>query len=790
MFSLVAIVSLALGIGANSAIFSMVNAVMLRSLPIRDPNRLVKISTVSKDGTERLLSLPMIEELQRRQQVFSSLSGRSEGSMRNFEAGGAVYVARLDVVTGEYYSTLGVRPELGRLITPDDASGNVAVLDYRCWERRFHKDPAVIGKSIRVETKTRVIIGVTPESFTGFNIDAASDVTIPIPQRTALEPMQRQYFSIDAIARLKEGVSIEQARAQLETVWRDVQTATVPLDWQGTLRSEFLARRIRLESAATGESFLRERLSRPLVVLMGATAMVLLLACVNLATLMLARAATRQRETAVRRALGATIWRLVCHHVVQSLLLALSGGALALVFADWTTRLLANLVWFGYIPMTLDVAPDLRVVAFTGGVALLAAILFSLIPIWKVARQQPAITLQRNEGIGGNPGLLGRLLVSTQVALSLILLIGAILLARTLSNLRSFDMGFRRDGILMAQLFARPVGQQNVNWASHYRELAEIVGSLGGVAAVSYSGPGLITMYEYGEPVAPKDRSAEPLDAQPEWVAPRFFEAFGIHLLQGRDLNWQDDVKKPRVAVVCESLAKRLFPTGDAIGQHIRMGADPAHQDLEIVGVVTNASLWNLRTHEPLVVYLPLTQVAYRIDPQLVVAVRGDPAARMQSVKRIVESMGYEHALQIETLRQRADRMMIQERLLAILSSFFGALALLLACIGLYGLMAYSVSSRTAEIGIRMALGAKPGTILRRVWREVLMLVGIGIIIGLPIAAVGSRWIAAMLFGVSAEDPASFAISSAALLAVGMLAGYVPARRASRVDPMSALRNE
>jgi len=789
-FTAVAVLSLALGIGANTAVFSLINALILRTLPVHEPGRLVLLSTLNPNGQKELLSVAIFEEIQRRQQVFSGLFGWRANAMANLEANGVAYAGCRDDATGEYFAALAVKPLLGRLFTPEDAAAGpptVAVLDYRGWRRRFNGDPAIVGKFMRLEGKPLTIIGVTPESFGGLVADVACDVTLPVGFSDNMRRSEALWMNV--AGRLKDGVSLEQTRAHLEVVWPAVQAAALPQGRQGSARQEFLARRLVVDSAATGISYLRERFTRPLAVLMGVVALILLIACVNLASLMLARAAGRQREMAVRAALGATRWRLVRQQLAESLLLAAAGAALGFLLAEWGTRFVARMIWTGHVPLRMDPAPDARVLAFTAGIAIVTAVLFGMAPAWRATRTDPGTALQRSARMSGSTGRFGKALVAVQVALSLVLLIGATLFLRTIHNLRTVDAGFRRDGILLVNLFPRAGGHEGLNRPVYYHELADKVAALPGVQSVSYSSMALVP-YELKESVEPTSGTEAPVNAMVAVLAPRFLETLGMRLLAGRDFTWRDDANARRVALVSQSLARRLFPSGGAVGQRIRVGMARQLQEIEIIGVVNSASLWILRSREPMAVYTPLGQVSGGIHPRMVIRTAVDPASVAAPVRRTVEALGREYPLRMETLRDSEDGALIEERLIGILTSFFGGLALMLACVGLYGLMSYSVNSRTGEMGIRMALGAGPRTVLHLIIREAVTLVLAGILIGLPVAFAASRLVSRLLFGLSPTDPLSMVASVTVLTAVALLAGYLPARRAARTDPMEALRCE
>ncbi|MCP5114884.1 MAG: ABC transporter permease [bacterium] len=795
----VAVLTLALGIGANTAIFSIINALILRSLPVRDPHQLAAVSMVSlrpRSG-DQLLSVPMFEEIRNNQQVFSSMFLWAGGGMSNFEANGVTYAASLDRVSGNYYSTLGIQPVLGRLIAPEDvrltagSSARVAVIDYRCWQQRYNGDPEVVGQTIRVDGLPLTIIGVSPKYFMGLEIDVASDVIVPIGYDGRTTFRLKKSLWLRVMGRLKPGISLEQAHANLEALWPAVQIAAVPDEYVGEQREAFFARRITVESAATGTSYLRQSLSKPLAVLMVLVGLVLLIACVNLANLTLARVTARRQEIGIRIALGAGGWRLVRQLLTESVILSISGAALGVLAAFWTSRLLLNTHWRGFVPLMVDPAPDLLVLAFTAGVAGLTAVLFGLAPAWNVTRMHPASALQQTaRTLRGATGVFGRLLITSQVALSIVLVIGATLFVRSLESLRSVDLGFRREGVLTMDLFAQSGREKIPNRAVYYRELVEELSGLPGVESVSYShlGPGWVM--DLQTPVSVDSSSGAPVEAAKDWVGPGFFRLVEVHLLEGREFDWRDHEQAPRVAIVTANLARRLFPSGSAVSRQINIGTRPEDSGLEIVGVVNSASLWDVRSREPMAVFIPLIQGLSFDQPTMLIRAAGDPWALASSVRRAVESQGHHYPIATRTLEERADMFLREERMIAILSTFFGGLALLLASIGLYGLMSYAVTRRTSEIGLRMALGAQPRNVQRLILREVIWLVSAGIVVGIPIAIGGSRFVSGMLFGISGNDPATIAFSAAVLLGVAVFAGYLPARRASQLDPMTALRSE
>jgi len=798
-FTAVAVLTLALGIGANTAVFSLINALILRTLPVRNPEQLVAIATVPPDaanGKDRL-SLSMFEEIVKHQQVFSSLFAWSGGGMIDYEVNGVKYAASVDTVSGDYFPTLGVHPFVGRLLGPSDvglesgSSAPVAVISYACWQRRYNSDPAVVGKRIRVNDHPLTIIGVAPKGFIGLDIEAGPDAFLPIGFSGATSFRQPETLAFDVVARLKSGVSLEKARADLESLWPGIQTATVPPSYQGERRARFFTRNINVESMATGSSYLRRDFGFQLEVLMGVVGLVLLISCLNLTNLSLARAVAREHEIGIRTALGASGWRLVRQLITEGVMLSGAGVLLGLAFAFWTSRVLVNTMWTGYIPLDLDPTPDLRVLVFTIGVAGLTTLLFGLAPAWLVAWTNPAAVLQKSaRRVRSSGGRFNRGLVIAQVGLSLILVVGATLLVRSLEKLRSTDPGYRREGVMVIQLFPQAGREKIPDRVAYYRELADKLSQLPGVESVSYSHMGPVLSYEYKVPVSVASSSLASVEAVEDWVGPGFFRLIGMRVLEGREFTWRDDQRAPRVAVVSESLARRLSPGTTPIGRKIHISSDPVGEEIEIVGVVNSASLWKVQSPKPMAFYLALIQDPTQNYPLVDLRIAGNPHALAGSVRRTLESLGRHFPLRTQTLEERADMDLNMDRTVATLAAFFAGLALLLASIGLYGLISYGVSRRTAELGIRRALGAQQSDILWMVAREAVFLVGLGVTIGLSGALVATRLISSMLFGLEPTDPPSFGVATLLLIGVALLAGFLPARRATKVDPMGALRYE
>ncbi len=793
-FTAVAVLSLALAIGANTAIFSLLNALLLRDLPVRHPQSLVELSVVRR-GDKIPFSFPMFRELERGQKVFSGLIGWSFGEMANVELHGVLSLAELRYVTGNYFSELGATPLLGRLIAPDDvtldgsAPSPVAVISYQYWQRRFGGAADVVGREIAIEGQPFTVIGVTRKWFTGMTTGEAPDVTVPMK---ATDVRARLWIFITG--RLRDGVSLAQARAQLQSLWPEVRRATTPTEAPGLRRQLFFSMGLDVAPASTGVNrMLRARFTRPLYVLMGIVGLILLIACVNLANLMLARAAARRHETSVRMALGATRWALAREVLTESLTLSAAGAILGLLFAYWASRLLVGLMTRGYrAPLILNLNPDGRVLALAAGSALLTGILFGVAPAWRRSREDPASVLQRGtRSMASGTGKLGKALVVTQIGLSVILVVGAGLLARSFRKLCSLDPGLE-ENVLEVALYPRPGGYEKLDMNGFRRQLTQEVLGLPGVVSAGISDSSVPALRGWEDTVstlpAPANPNAGPM-AKEAMASPGFFRTLGIGLVSGRDFDWNDDPRHPRVAIVSRGLAERLFPSAQAVGQHIRFGFMPEFQDLEVVGVASDARIFDLHQKAEAVIYLPSLQHQTQFGYLFVRTVE-TPGALAKAVAHQIELLGHAYALSTNTIAQEVDQALVEERVVALLSGFFAALALLLASVGVYGLMSYTVTRRTREIGIRSALGARQTTVLWLILRDALALGLGGIALGIAGALASNRLIAGLLFGISPRDLPTIVGVSLLLLGVALFSSYLPARRASHIDPTAALRAE
>lgn len=789
-FTLTALITLSLAVGANSAIFTLANALIFAGMPVSHPERLLEISTLDAKAGKDNLSIPAFQAIQQQAGVFANMLAWNGGGMENLEMNGAFFAGSIDEIAGDYYGTLGIRPALGRFITRQDIGlehftpSRVVVIGYRAWQERFHGDPGALGKTIRINGKPYTIVGVHPQSFPSLIREAAADATVPITAYAAsaekLYDRTHDYYTV--IGRLRNGVSAAQARARIEALWPGIRQATAP----GTLpeQSQFLTRRIHVESAARGLSYMREQFSHPLYILFGIVALLLLLACVNLANVALARSHSRAAEWSVRAALGAPRWRLLRASFAESLLVALGGAIPGLALAYWGAGYMAHFMWRGYVPLALSLAPDARVVLFTSVAAVSASILLGLAPAWRAAHcDVGSVMRQAGARVTGGLGLAGKILVAVQIALSFAILAGALLFSRSLGNILRRDFGFLGERLLVAQLFPRSTYQGFDNPA-YFRQLLESLRSMPGVTAATFAHDRPVGEFVEKLKVLPAG-----VTANYHLIAPGFFETLGMRLLRGRDFDLHDDESRPLVAIASARLSRLLVPSGDAIGQHLKIG--DLKGEYEIVGISSDATLDDPRVANAPAIYAASFQRPDWLGwSDAIVRTPGDPARLMRALRERIESLGREYPLKIETIDGELDHALLPERVLALLTTFFGVLGLLLAAVGLYGLLSYTVSRRTGEIGVRVALGASRGAIAALILGDVAVLLTIGLAAGVAIEWTGGRAIAALLYGMSGHDPAALAIAAGVLVLVATCASLVPSVRAARVDPAVALRHE
>jgi predicted permease len=801
-FSAVAVLSLALGIGANTAIFSLINTLMLRMLPVREPHQLVQFMS-AYPGDPRMNGFPYVhyERMRDANTVFSDVIGAAPARLSVRRDGSEPQPVYAEYVTGNFFPALGVEAALGRMLRPqDDRIGSdaaVAVLSWSYWSSHFAADPAIVGRQMFVDKVPVTVVGVAARSFTGIEVGTDADLWLPTAVETMIaQPSQRQNgrMFLAVMARLKPAVSIEQATAEMRVLDRPRLEDMARIF---NNNPQWLQARLDIEPAGAGTSILRERLSRPLLTLMAMVAVLLLLACVNIASLLLARGAAREREMALRVAVGASRWRLWRQVLAESLLLSGGGALIGIVLAYVGATMLVEILLSGR-PMVglpeqlrLDVQPDLRVVLFTAGIAVLTGVLFGMAPAWNAFASAQITTLRDGGTLGERRSrrLVGRLLVVSQVALSVIILSAAGLLVTHLSNLRNLNLGFDRHSVLLVGLDPSRSGFEPLQLSNRYRDLLTRLEGIPGVstatlsATTPISGAGGARFVSVdGVPERTEDRRYVSLN----WVAPKYFGTFGTPLLAGRDFAFEDEGRTP-VAIVNQAMARHYFGTSNPLGRRFRFeGQDRSY---EIIGVVADAKYLNLYAPPPRMAYMHAFQEGRGLRSDFALRTNVDPTAVIADVRRIAsEIVPNVGVRKVTTLTEQIDASIVVERLVALLSVAFGAVGALLAAIGLYGLLAYTVSRRTTEIGVRMALGATRPQITSMVLTSALGLIVAGLVVGAPIALFTPRVLARLVQSLTVETPLPLMIAAIAMIGVGLLAAYVPARRAARVQPIDALR--
>jgi predicted permease len=808
------VVSLALGIGANTAIFSLVDQLLLRLLPVKDPAALVLLTGEGdhyggNNGPNRL-SYPMYTDIRDRNAVFSGMLCSSPLDMSVSFGGRPEHLAG-ELVSGNYFPVLGVSPAIGRLFTAQDdlrQSGHpVAVLSYGYWQSRFGLDPDVVGKKVLVNGYPFTIIGVSQAGFDGMDIGRSPQIRVPMMMRKALFLADydglnnRRMRWVSTYGRLKPGLTREQAKAGLQPLFHQIIAMEVqqpPFTHASDhAKQGFLRMRMELTPAAKGQSQLRRQFSKPLLVLLGLVGLVLLIACANVANLLLARATARQKEIAVRLALGAGRGRIVAQLLSESLLLSVTGGIAGLALASWIDRSLIAFLPQEDIPLTLSSTPDWRILAFNFAVSLVTGIVFGLAPAWQSTKPDLAPTLkdQASAVAGGTSITFRKGLVSAQVALSLLLLIGAGLFTRSLQNLRDLDPGFRTKNMLSFSIDAPLNGYPEARSRQTYKDVYDRLNSLPSVRSASLAIMPVLYGDEWDNWVTVEGYPPKPgdiPDPHMNFISPGYFRTLEVPILVGRDFDDRDDRGSPLVCIVNEKFAKHYFGTANAIGRHIGMGGDPGTKtDIAIVGVVRDMKYEGIRDEMPEEVFQPYRQVDFVLGMNVYVQTQNKPELVFQPIRSAIRTVDPNlPVMSMRTLEYQMDLSLMTERMVASLSAAFALLASLLAGIGLYGVMSYTVAWRTREIGVRMALGASTNHVIWLVMREVLMLVSIGMAIGLPVAWVLSRLVRTQLYGLAPTDPSSIVAAAAVLALVSLMAGYLPTRRATRVEPVRALRWE
>ena len=824
VFTAIAVVSLAVGIGANTAIFSLVDQILLRLLPVREPQQLVLLTMkgmhYGSNWGGNAISYPMYSDFRDNNQVFSGMFCRFPNFL-SLSFGGQTERVSAELVSGSYFPVLGVGAALGRTFTPEeDRTPNghpVVMLSYSYWKSRFASDRTLIGKTLVVNGHNMTVIGVAQPGFDGVELGFTTQVFVPVMMKAQMTPLwdglkERRWRWVNAFGRLKPGISAQTAKASLQPFFHSMLEMEVKepafRNASAYTREQFLKNIIDVLPGSQGRSYTRQSLQTPLWLLMAVTGGVLLIACANVAGLLIARAAARQREVAIRLALGAGRLRIVRQLLVESLLLAGAGGILGIALAVWTNRAVLALLPPESALLNLSTSPDLRILLFTAGVACLTGLIFGLAPAFQATRPNLAPTLKDQAGAvvgGGGQVRLRKGLVTAQVTLSLLLLIGAGLFIRSLRNLHDLGPGFPQDHLIAFNIDPSLNGYASDRAKLLYRQLTDALSAIPGVQSASLAAMRILEDNEWDSSVTVEGFVPKPGDGPEPYmnsISPGYFNTLGVPFAAGRDFTVKDvdDVKhgpdkddfSPRVVIINQKFAEKFFSGVNPLGRHVGFGSDPGTKtDMEVIGVVKDIKYTNLKDEIPVQMFVPY--LASRSVGDMTVYLRTSLsstqafAAARSEVRRLDPNLP---VYGMRTMDAQIENSLLIERLIAGLSTVFGCLATLLAMVGLYGVMAYTVERRTREIGIRIALGAIYGDVIWLVMREVVLLVALGMAAGLAASFALTRYVQSQLFGVGKNDPLTIAMAVVALAAVGCLAGYIPALRASRTDPMQALRYE
>ncbi len=827
-FTAIAILTLALGIGANTAIFTLLDQVLLRLLPVKNPQELVLLTMRGRHyGSNwggNAISHPMFRDFAAHNEVFSDMFCRFPFDASLSFNGQAEHV-QLELVSGTYFSTLGLNPILGRVFTPEDDkipdAYPYAVLNYAYWKSRFAGDPEIIGKTLTVNNYPYTIVGVLQPGFDGMELGRSPKLFLPIMMEKEVlvgnpEDMlkERRNRWVNAFGRLKLGVTREQAKASLQPFMHSMLEMEVkekafahasPYD-----REQFLKCTIDVLPGSQGRSYTRQALSTPLWVLMATTGLVLLIACANLANLLLVRGSARKKEIAIRLAMGATRPRIIAQLLIESLSLSAFGALAGLALAYWADKALMA----AYLPsdsggLKISTTPDLRILFFTLAVTLITGVLFGLVPALQTTKPNVATTLKDEAAavVGGGHGALRKSLVIAQVTLSLLLLIGAGLFTKSLGNLRNLGPGFNPQNLVGFEIDPSYSGYNVARLKAFYPQLLDALSSIPGVQSTGLASLRILEDDEWDSSMTVEGFNPPTPDAHPEpymnEISPNYFATLGVPIVNGRDFRPSDTGEvhhhpddpygwNPSVVMINETFAKKYFAGRNPVGMHVGFGEDPGTPtDMEIIGVVKDIKYTNLRDEIPPQAYLPYMADRYIGGMTIYVRTVADPTLLMSSIRAKLRDLDPNIPISsMRTTEVQINNSLSTERMIASLSAVFGFLATLLAVIGLYGVMAYTVAQRTREVGIRMALGAAQGNVIWMIMREVLILIAIGVAAGVPASLALTKLVQSQLFGLSPHDPATLVFATVALAFVASAAGYVPALRASRLDPMKALRYE
>jgi putative ABC transport system permease protein len=810
-FTLAAIISLALGIGANTAIFQLINAVRLKTLPVRAPQELAQVRIAGDMTGARgafafrynAVTNPIWERIRNQQQSFSGIVAWSPASF-NLAQGGETRNKNALLVSGDFFNVLGVPPERGRVFNAgDDVRGCASpglVISHGFWQSEFGGAADVIGRKLIIADRSLEVIGVTPPGFYGLEVGRSFDLAAPI----CAEPLLRKNSQLDSgtswwllvTGRLKPDVSVAQANSNLQSISSAVFQQSLPANYPANNVKDYLGFKLEAVPAGSGYSTLREDYGKPLWLLFAIAGLVLLIACANLANLLLARGSLREREMAVRQAVGASRARLVRQLLSESLLLACVGTIVGALLAQALSRLLVTLISSTSDAIVLDLSFDWRLWGFAAAIAVATCILFGLTPALRATRVAPSAAMKaggRGLTAGRERITLRRTLVVVQVALSLVLVAGALLFARSLAKLTNTDPGFQQDGILIAQAGFSRLNVSPEQRLAYRAQLLDRLRALPGVESVADTDVVPLSGDLTANHVWPDGKPEAVNEAMLSWVGASYFETLRTPVLAGREFNAHDTIGAPRVAIVNESFARKVFNGVNPIGQRFWREVTPfdPEQSFEVIGLVKDTKYQDLREDFGPIAFMPTSQVAEPFPAgQFIVRFNLSDAQMTASIKNAIAEVNPRINLRFQNFKTLIGEGLLRDRLMTTLSGFFGLLALLLASVGLYGILSYGVASRRNEIGIRMALGAQSRDVLAMIMREGVMLASIGIVVGLPFVWGVTRFAKAMLFHLSPTDPLSIVGAAVFLFAVAMVAGVIPARRATKVDPLVALRYE
>jgi len=810
LFTFIAVASLALGLGANTAIFSLFDQILLRPAAVRNPHELVMLdspgSRMGRSYGPHTFPHPMYKNLRDHNTVFSGLMARSPVAVTVLQGDGQGLKVDSELVSGNYFEVLGIHAQAGRTLMPADdvtvGAHPVAVLSHDFWRTHYAGNPGVVGQTIRLNGHPFAVIGVAQSGFRGIEMGYAPGIFVPMMMKAQITPTYdglndpRTYFT-HLFGRLRPGVSREQAQAALQPYFHTLleeDLKTMPAGGPPSFARRYLEKKLVLSDGSGGMPTMRRDASMPMMILMSMVGLVLLIACANVANLLTARAASRQKEIAVRLALGARRTQLVRQLLVESTLLALAGGAAGLLVATWTLDALRRTMGSDPTVSTLTWQLDWRAMLFLFAVAVVSGLAFGLLPALQATRSDPAPALKDTGSHSATASALRskRVLVVAQVALSLLLLIGSGLFLRSLANLTTLDPGFRTENLISFSVDAPLSGYKLEQAPLIYTALQERISAMPGVNSVAIAENYLLSGNQWSMTVGVQGyqpKEGENMNPTANTVSERFFSGMGIPLTRGREFSRADTAASPKVAIVNESFVKHFFGSENPLGRQFGIGRN--NTGLEIVGVVKDGKMTSLREEVRDRIYLPVSQGPELGQVSFYVRTFHDPEPMINTLRR--ETAAAYPGLAFfdpKTMDQQIRESLTSDRLVAGLCGAFGSVATLLAALGLYGVMAWSVARRTRELGLRTALGAQQGRILTMVLREVALLAGIGIAIGLPVALSLARLVSTQLFGLTPTDPLTMGASMAVLFLVALLAGYLPARRASRVDPLVALRYE